>query len=174
MPSFAGFFEGLPQQQRTKKTARLNFVNKQQQQAIKVRRLEDQLNQARAVAAAEELKDRSTSNRVTAFMNPILTANSTSNIAGIVPTEHPLRPNVIGNAEDQEEVHAQSQPIHMGFPSSSRTPQPRDHMGQSRQQRRRNAASAMDVQSAGYQANQHMLNEGVRRLQFGPDEDEFQ
>ena len=181
IPSYAGFFEGLPVEQRTKRAGRINFTNKQQQQALRVQRLEDQLSKARANVAAEESKERShaSSHNVTAFDNPIQTVQTSSHIGAIVPVEYPLRPsmvattatNIIGNAEDQEEVHAQSQPLHAGFPFGSRTPPRQNHMSKARNQRQRNAASAMDVQSAGYQANQHMVNEGVRRLQLGHDSD---
>ena len=48
-------------------------------------------------------------------------------------------------------------------------------MSGARSQRRRNAASAVNtnVHSAGYQATQYMMNEGVRRLQLGDDEEDF-
>lgn len=148
-----------------------------------MRRLEEQLAKARANAITEESKERShhsSSRHVTAFSNPIQTV---SNIAGIIPVEYPLRPsmiattatNIIGNAEDQEEeVHALSQPLHNPF-AGNRTPIQHHPMSGARSQRRRNAASAvnMNVHSAGYQANQYMLNEGVRRLQLGDDEEDF-
>ena len=185
IPSYAGFFEGLPVEQRTKRAGRINFTNKQQQQALRVQRLEDQLSKARANVAAEESKERShaSSHNVTAFDNPIQTVQTSSHIGAIVPVEYPLRPsmvattatNIIGNSEEQEEeVHALSQPLHNPF-AGNRTPIQHHPMSGARSQRRRNAASAVNtnVHSAGYQANQYMLNEGVRRLQLGDDEEDF-
>ena len=73
VPSFGDFFEGLPQEMPTKNAGRVSFVSKDQQQAMRVQRLQEQLNKARARIQDEEIKQSrdASSVQVTAFENPL-------------------------------------------------------------------------------------------------------
>ena len=114
VPAFADFFQGLPMEQPTKRAGKINFVSKQQLQAQRVQRLQDQLQKAQVKMAEveEEAKDQHSSSRmVTAFnANPMQSVHSASNSRHHVGIErvvsrpsHHSGTNVIGNAEDQEE-----------------------------------------------------------------------
>ena len=73
----------------TKRAGKISFINKQQQQAQMVRRLEEQLMKAKHKMAEEESKEKKSSSvRVTAFNNPMQSVHSHSNhtvIEQIVP-----------------------------------------------------------------------------------------
>ena len=111
VPAFGDFFDGLPVEQRTKRAGKITFVSKQQQQALRVQKLEVQLGKARAKLHEEskEVNSMPISAHVTAFHNPIQSVHSHSHSQGQVPAEQQLgqpRPmmvttnctNVIGNA----------------------------------------------------------------------------
>ena len=115
VPAFADFFQGLPMEPPTRRAGKINFVSKQQQQAHRVQRLQDQLQKAQVKMAEveEEAKEHHSSSRmVTAFnANPIQSVHSASNRGHDIGIErvvhrpsHHSGTNIIGNAEDQEEA----------------------------------------------------------------------
>ena len=74
IPSFGDFFQGLPEMQPTKNAGRISFVSKQQQQTMRVDRLQQQLLKARARMDDENQAQIATANHassvnVTAFRN---------------------------------------------------------------------------------------------------------